>query len=114
LAKPKSNSADPTIIDGPSLFEAAEIIAERFGRQRVTVDYPKLKQRLDAIRREQGWRPASSTTIMLSLDPASEAQQRFWRCLATPDLIRTWSNPGMLTLGTKVGLRTLGHEKTSL
>jgi hypothetical protein len=77
MGRVRSTSIDVTIVDGASLFDATETIAERTGRSRVTVDYTNLKQRLDVERRQVGWRPASETRIMLSVDPNSEGQQRF-------------------------------------
>lgn len=74
----QSNSPqDVTIVDAASLFEAAEVLAERFGRHKITIDYSRLKEQLDAFREEVGWRPASMTSILLSYDPKSEGQKRF-------------------------------------
>jgi hypothetical protein len=76
-----STSLDATILDGASLFDAMEILGERFSRSQIKLDYGKLRQRLDALRREADWRPATLSTILLSLDPASEGQQRFMTML---------------------------------
>jgi hypothetical protein len=67
---------DPTIIDAASLYDASEAIAERFDRK-ITLDYSKLRVCLDASREARGWRRASLNTILLSVDPNSEGQQRF-------------------------------------
>jgi hypothetical protein len=71
------NSIDPTIVDAASLFDASEVIAERVGRSKVTIDYTKLRECLDRLRAEHGWRLGSPNTILLSIDPNSEGQQRF-------------------------------------
>jgi|GEM_PF-3476581 len=68
---------DVTVVDAASLFDASEVLAERYGRHRITIDYPKLKALLDDFREDAGWRPASMTSILLSYDPKSEGQQRF-------------------------------------
>jgi len=75
MVKPKS--LDPTIVDAASLFDASEVIAERISRSKVTIDYSKLRECLDSLRRQHGWRPASPNTIVLSIDPNSEGQRRF-------------------------------------
>jgi hypothetical protein len=77
MAKLATSHFDPTIVDGASLFDAGEVIAERLGRAKVTLDYTKLRETLDSLRREHGWRPASLNTILLSVDPGSEGQHRF-------------------------------------
>ena len=65
----KSNSSlNPTVVDAASLFDASEVIVERLSR-RITVDYAKLRECLDAMRKDRGWRPASPNTILLSIDP---------------------------------------------
>lgn len=68
---------DVTVVDAASLFDAAEMLAERFGRHKVTIDYPRLKEQLDMFREDADWRPASMTSILLSYDPKSEGQKRF-------------------------------------
>ena len=73
----KANSLDTTVLDGASLFSAVEAIGDRFSRSRITLDYSKLRQRLDDCRLHARWRPACLNTMLLSLDPASEGQQRF-------------------------------------
>jgi len=73
----KAKPIDPTIVDGASLFDLAEVIAERFNRPRVTVDYVKLRERLESMRQAKNWRPSSMATLILSADPNSEGQQRF-------------------------------------
>lgn len=70
-----------TLIDGSSLFEAAECIGDRFGRQKITIDYSNLHNRLESFRKEAGWRPSTLSSIVLSIDPASEGQQRFQQML---------------------------------
>ncbi len=77
MARPATSHFDPTIVDAASLFDACEVIAERIGRSKVTIDYTKLRETLDSLRREHEWRPASLNTILLSVDPGSEGQQRF-------------------------------------
>lgn len=74
-------SLDPTIVDAASLFGASEVIAERVGRTKITLDYSKLRECLDALRSARGWRPGSPNTILLSIDPSSEGQQRFQNML---------------------------------
>ncbi len=76
-ASTSSTSLDPTLIDAASLFDASEVIAERAGRAKVTIDYTKLRACLDSLRVEHMWRPATLNTILLSIDPNSEGQQRF-------------------------------------
>lgn len=73
----RTSSLDPTILDGSSLFEACETTAERFGRDRITLDYARLHERLEALRKEAGWRESKLNTILLAMDPNSEGQQRF-------------------------------------
>src|SRR5258707_14840030 len=68
---------DPTIVDGASLYDLSEVIAERSSRQRVTVDYAKLRDRLESLRQQKTWRSSSPATVILSTDPNSEGQQRF-------------------------------------
>lgn len=77
MAKSATSRFDPTIVDAASLFDACEVIAERIGRSKVTIDYNKLREILDSLRDECEWRPASLNTILLSVDPSSEGQQRF-------------------------------------
>lgn len=77
MAKATASTGDATIIDGASLFGTTEAIAKRFDRSRVTIDYSVLHSCLDTVRKTAGWRPATSNTILLSIDPNSEAQQRF-------------------------------------
>lgn len=79
MAKSRS-SLDPTIVDAASLFDASEVIAERVGRK-VTIDYSRLRECLDNLRTASGWRPGSPNTILLSIDPNSEGQQRFQNML---------------------------------
>ena len=78
---PKQKSIDPTIVDAASLFDASEVIAERAARSKVTIDYSKLRKRLDALRGQSGWRLAQPNTIILSIDPNSEGQRRFQEML---------------------------------
>lgn len=86
-----TSSFDPTVVDAASLFGASEVIAERVGRTKITVDYAKLRESLDAARKEHGWRPALLNMILLSIDPTSEGQQRFLNMLRhsgfEPDVI---------------------------
>jgi len=77
MATATPSSLDPTIVDAASLFDASEIIAERAGRSKITIDYSKLRECLDSLRAEHGWRRSSLNTILLSIDPSSEGQQRF-------------------------------------
>lgn len=91
MAKGNPSSLDPTVVDAASLFDASEVIAERVGRTRVTLDYGKLRDTLDTLRDQQGWREAELNTILLSIDPNSEGQQRFQNMLRhsgfEPDVI---------------------------
>lgn len=91
MAKAPTSSLDPTLIDAASLFDASEVIAERAGRAKVTIDYAKLRTCLDSLRREHGWRTATLNTILISIDPGSEGQQRFQSMLRhagfEPDVI---------------------------
>ena len=91
MAKANSSSLDPTVVDAASLFAACEVIAERIGRSKITLDYSKLRDCLDTERRNHGWRQSSFNTILLSIDPASEGQQRFQTMLKhsgfEPDII---------------------------
>lgn len=75
--KTKSAACNPTVVDAASLFDACDAIAERLGRTKLTLDYAKLRERLDALREQHGWHRASGNTILLSIDPSSEGQQRF-------------------------------------
>ena len=77
MPKVPSMSHHATVVDGASLFDAAEAIGDRFGRSKVTVDYTKLNERLANLRSLAGWNPATVSTILLSIDPSSEGQQRF-------------------------------------
>lgn len=90
MAKP-TLSLDPTIVDAASLFDASEVIAERISRPKITIDYGKLRELLDSLRKQHGWRTASPNTILLSIDPNSEGQQRFQNMLRhsgfEPDVI---------------------------
>ena len=82
---------DPTVVDAASLYDAGDVIAERFGRTKITVEYSKLHKCLNELRAKAGWRPASLSTILLSIDPNSEGQQRFQAMLKhsgfEPDVI---------------------------
>jgi hypothetical protein len=80
VVKPKA-SLDPTIVDAASLFDASEVLAERVGRSKITIDYGKLRECLDLLRVNRGWRTGSPNTILLSIDPNSEGQQRFQNML---------------------------------
>ena len=86
-----SSQFDPTVVDAASLYSAGEAIAERFGRTKVTLEYTRLRDCLEQIRREHKWRPASLNTIVLSIDPNSEGQQRFQTMLSRsgfePDVV---------------------------
>ena len=75
--RPKVRHFDPNIVDAASLFDACDGIAERLGRSKLTIDYAKLRECLDALRKRWEWRPASVNTILVSIDPSSEGQQRF-------------------------------------
>jgi len=77
MPRASSTSHHATVVDGASLFDAAEAIGNRFGRSKVTVDYTKLNERLADLRRQEGWSTATVSTILLSIDPNSEGQQRF-------------------------------------
>jgi hypothetical protein len=87
----RTSCPDPTILDGSSLFEACETTADRFDRDRITLDYARLGERLEAIRRDAGWRESKLTTVLLAMDPNSEGQQRFQTMLRhsgfEPDVI---------------------------
>ncbi|MGH8335915.1 MAG: hypothetical protein ACRETL_03630 [Gammaproteobacteria bacterium] len=82
---PKQQSIDPTIVDAASLFDASEAIAERVGRSKVTIDYKKLRECLDSLRKQRGWKQASPNTLLLSIDPNSEGQRRFQEMLRHSD-----------------------------
>lgn len=89
---PRANSSQHvTVVDAASLFDATELIAERHNRSKVTIQYNELKNRLDEFRRAEGWPPAVLNVILLSLDPASEGQQRFKSMLShagfEPDVV---------------------------
>jgi hypothetical protein len=75
---------DATVVDAASLFDAGEFLSEQFSR-RVTVDYPRLKELLDRLRLNEGWRPADRTTILVSWDPNSEGQRKFHGMLQHAD-----------------------------
>jgi hypothetical protein len=72
---------DHTIVDGASLYDAADFLAERFGRERVTIDFSRLRERLNEARTQFGWRPTTSNTILLSIDTNSEGPRRFMEML---------------------------------
>jgi hypothetical protein len=86
-----TSSLDSTTVDAASLFDASEVIAERVARNKITIDYTKLRECLDSLRDNAKWRPASLNTILLSIDPTSEGQQRFQNMLRhsgfEPDVI---------------------------
>ena len=91
MSKSDSSHDDITLADGASLFDACESIAARLDLSRVTLNYAKLKERLDSIRREAKWPPATLTAILLSVDPQSEGQSRFQSMLRhagfDPDIV---------------------------
>lgn len=91
MARTTTSTLDPTIVDAASLFDASEVISERVGRSKITLDYSKLRETLDSLRQDRGWRAASLNTILLSIDPGSEGQQRFQTMLRhagfEPDVI---------------------------
>ncbi|MEZ6051383.1 MAG: hypothetical protein R3C02_08370 [Planctomycetaceae bacterium] len=68
---------DVTLLDGPSLFGAAEAIAERSGSGRLTLDYQVLYDKLSQFRADKNWRPASLYSVLLAIDPKSDGQKRF-------------------------------------
>ncbi|MGO8753356.1 MAG: hypothetical protein ACLQNE_46055 [Thermoguttaceae bacterium] len=74
-----SSSSDPSLnsIDGISLHGAQELLSERYARNRVSIDYTRLIATLNHFREEEGWKPATTTTMHLSADPSSEGSQRF-------------------------------------
>ena len=86
-----SSAADPTIVDATSLFDACEVLTERCGGEKITIDYGALRRRLEAFRASRGWRPASLSTILMAIDPNSEGQQRFMSMLShsgfEPDVV---------------------------
>ena len=103
---------DPTLVDAASLFDACDVTAERLDRSKITLDYSKLRERLDTLRRNAGWRPASLNSILLSIDPSSEGQQRFQAMLRHSgyevDVLHyrdTWVSlpPGRSPSGDKTG-----------
>jgi hypothetical protein len=70
---------DPSInsIDGISIHGAQEALGERYARNRVSIEYATLCTRLNELREQGGWKPATTTTMHVSADPSSEGQQRF-------------------------------------
>jgi hypothetical protein len=86
LATDTAQSAfHPTVIDASSLFDAGEVIAARFGRDKISVGYAKLRETLDDLRKERGWCPSSLNSILLSVDPQSQGQQRFLSMLVNAE-----------------------------
>jgi hypothetical protein len=77
-----NNSPSINLIDGGSLFDGLEAIRLRYDREKITLDYGKLLRVLAAERSNRGWRPATSSTVMVSTDPSSEGQGRFHTMLA--------------------------------
>jgi len=65
------------VVDCPSLFYAAEVLAEREGVQRLTFDYQALKEHLADLRIQEGWPQASLDVALVSVDLQSESQGRF-------------------------------------
>ncbi|MFO0969355.1 MAG: hypothetical protein U0793_27680 [Gemmataceae bacterium] len=77
MARSQHPLSSVTAVDGASLFDASSIMGERFNRHRVTIDYPSLRRVLDERRQNAGWSPADICSVIVSMDPASEGQQRF-------------------------------------
>ena len=77
MARNAPNAHYATVVDGASLFDAADAIGERFGRAKITIDYTRLHKRLQELRQLSGWHPSTINSIVLSMDPSSEGQQRF-------------------------------------
>jgi hypothetical protein len=65
------------VVDCPSLFYAAEVLAEREGVQRLTFDYQALKDHLSELRARERWPRASLDLALVSTDLHSESQGRF-------------------------------------
>lgn len=73
---PPSTSRYVTVVDDASLFHAAHVIGERFGRT-IGIDYPRLHKRLQELRQQTGWHPSTINSVVLSVDPSSEGQELF-------------------------------------
>jgi hypothetical protein len=65
------------VIDCPSLFHAAEVLAEREGIQRLTFDYQALKNLLADLRARERWPQATLDLALVSVDLQSASQGRF-------------------------------------
>lgn len=65
------------VVDCPSLFGAADVLAEREGVQRLTFDYQALKDHLVEVRTRERWPRATLDLALVSIDLHSESQGRF-------------------------------------
>jgi len=65
------------VVDCPSLFDAADALAEREGVQRLTFDYQAVKENLTEIRNRERWPRSTLDLALVSLDLQSESQGRF-------------------------------------
>jgi hypothetical protein len=65
------------VVDCPSLFNAADVLAEREGVQRLTFDYQALKEHLVELRSRERWPRATLDLALVSIDLQSESQGRF-------------------------------------
>lgn len=78
MPSPKDASrGDISLVDGTSLFDTTEALADHLDQPKVTLDYTKLKDVLNQERNACGWRPTDRTFAFLALDPNSEGQRRF-------------------------------------
>ena len=65
------------VIDCTSLFQAADVLAEREGVQRITFDYQALKDHLADLRVREHWPRSNLELALVSVDLQSEPQGRF-------------------------------------
>lgn len=68
---------DVNIVDGLSLYQAGERVKQDFDLEKAPLNYTALHRVLGEIRQANGFRPTNDSSLPISYDPNSVAQQRF-------------------------------------
>lgn len=72
-----SSPRDVNLVDGLSLYEAGDRVRQLFSVDKAPLNYTVLHRLLSELREEHGFRPAQHSSLPISYDPKSDAQNRF-------------------------------------